>query len=766
MAGVLEGSDSFTGINWWIGQVAPRETWAENTLLKNDKDIGVVGRKGDINVYPNRVKVRVVGYHDQIEDPNDLPFASVMGNPFISSGYGLAPNTHQLEGGESVLGIWIDGDDQQKPVITNVFMKSQHAVDEETTDLKSNSTTRQNIVQSTSDINSRLDSSSLWATELTGDAYGEYLFSGEFTPNYDFSKSQPPEVSKYTKQGKLRTPAQMMAAQRLETKKWNEFLLSEENVGLGSTIFGDDFVDYVSGRNNFKVDTFIVNNGDGQSAQLKKYESTLDDVKVDSPSCKRDNVTGVITGALQDFTKLLINVEKYGDFYVNAVTGMVVNFQEEMNEIARKVAGALTGKINNMRDYLFGEIEEKINSFTNKIIPEELKPKFGESIKKITDTIYCLFGNVISGLRNMIGNFLKTLVGKIVNVPLCAAEQLVGTLLNDVLGSINNTITPILSSLTSTLGGALGSVTSLVNKALAGANLLFNFLACDDLKCPLPSRFDNTLGPQQGQKDRVNKIMNGISGISSSLGLDGELPSIFKKSDGDPSVVASLVGGCESNILRCGPPTVELFGGSGVGGVINAVVAETTEIVGANILDRGLGYQEKPPYVVFRDACGDGKGARAKVIVNPDDGGIDGLLIEAPGYGYNSNFDRIITTSGILESDTSVEGDSMTGQINSVVVATPGFGYNSTDTIDAGNADLSPIVLGGRIVGVKVNNKGSGFTNIPELRINTETGRGADLRAVLNFVPVSEVSETLDPTQIISVVDCVDKPLTRNPIGQ
>ena len=588
MAGILEGSDSFTGINWWIGQVAPRETWAENTLLKNDKDVGVSDRKGENNVYPNRVKVRVVGYHDRIDDDNELPFASVLGNPFISSGYGAAPNVHQLEGGESVLGIWIDGDDQQKPVITNVFMKSQHAVDGETTDLKSNSTARQNIVQSTNDINSPLYASNLFTTELTGDAFGEKIFSGEVVPNYDFSKAQPPEVSKYTKQGKLRTPAQIAAAQRLETKKWNEFVYSKENVGLGSTIFGDDFVDYVTMRNNLKLDTFIVNNGDGKSAQLKKYESTLEDVKTDSPSCKRDNVIGVITGALEDFTKLLINVEKYGEFYVNAVTGMVVNFQEEMNEIARKIAGSLTGKINNMRDYLFGEIEEKINAFTNKIIPEELKPKTGEAIKNVTDTIYCLFGNVIDGLKNMIGNFLKELIGKIVNVPLCAAEQLVGTLLNDVLGSINDTITPILSSLTSTLGGALGSVTSLVNKALSGANLLFNFLACDDLKCPLPSRFDNTLGPQQGQKDRVDKIMEGISGISGQLGLDGELPSIFKKSDGDPSVVASLVGGCESNILRCGPPTVELFGGSGVGGVINAVVAETTEIVGANILDRGL----------------------------------------------------------------------------------------------------------------------------------------------------------------------------------
>ena len=154
MASFLDGSDSFTGINWWIGQVAPREYWAKNTLLKNDKDVGVAGRKGDINVYPNRVKVRVVGYHDQIEDPNDLPFATVMGNPFISSGYGAAPNVHQLEGGESVLGIWIDGDDEQKPVITNVFMKSQQTFDGTTITLKSGSTPRSTNASSTKSMNS------------------------------------------------------------------------------------------------------------------------------------------------------------------------------------------------------------------------------------------------------------------------------------------------------------------------------------------------------------------------------------------------------------------------------------------------------------------------------------------------------------------------------------------------------------------------------------------------------------------------------------
>ena len=126
MAAILDDSDNSFGGRMCLAMVAPRETWAENTLLKNDKDVGTSDRKGDNNCYTNRVKVSVVGYHDQIKDPNELPFASVMGNPFIASGYGRAPNVHQLEGGESVLGIWIDGEDEQKPVITNVFMKGQH----------------------------------------------------------------------------------------------------------------------------------------------------------------------------------------------------------------------------------------------------------------------------------------------------------------------------------------------------------------------------------------------------------------------------------------------------------------------------------------------------------------------------------------------------------------------------------------------------------------------------------------------------------------
>ena len=760
MAGILEGSDSFTGINWWIGQVAPRETWTENTLLKNDKDVGKASRKGKTNVYPNRVKVRVVGYHDQIEDPNDLPFASVMGNPFISSGYGVAPNLHQLEGGESVLGLWIDGDDEQKPVITNVFMKSQHPKDGQTTNLKSGVTPRSGILASTKDIKSTPEYDKTLDSTWNGSFSGEYMFSGEFIKNFDFKPLDidynftpippKPERDDY--------PNTRSGAKKYDRdlEKWEDSYGHREHEMFDTSL--------LSGRSLLVKDLFVSDSQGGQSSAVKKMEKNLDK-SYDGQTCKDNGAVGAISGILSDFSKLLIGAEKYGEFYVDAATGMVINFAGEIDQIARKIGGIMTAKVNNIRDYLFGEIEEKINSFTNKIVPEEIKPTFGEGLRGVMDNIFCLFSNVITGLNSMIKNFLKSLIGKFVNAPLCAAEQMIGALMSDILGSINDTIAPILSSLTATLGGALGSVTSLIGKALNGIGLLYNFIGCDDLKCPLPSRFDNKLGPQQGERDRVDKIMSGISSISDSVGIPGlGGASLFKKSEGDPSTVAALVGDCETNVLRCGPPTVEIFGGSGVGGVLNAVVAETTEIIGANILDRGLGYQEKPPYVTFRDACGDGAGARAKAIINPDDGGIDRILIEAPGYGYNSNFDRVITTSGILETDSFAEGDSMTGQIDDVIVTMPGFGYNSTDTIDAGNADLELVVLGGRVVGVKVNSRGSGFTNIPDLTINSQTGKGADLRAILKFVPVSEVSETLDPTQVISVVDCIEKPLTRNRI--
>ena len=725
MAGILEGSDSFTGINWWIGQVAPRETWAENTLLKNDKDVGVSDRKGENNVYPNRVKVRVVGYHDQIEDDNELPFASIVGNPFISSGYGSAPNLHQLEGGESVLGVWLDGDDEQKPVITNVFLASQSSADSKTTDLKSNTYVRPHVRKRSKKRGTAFnntDSDGAIKTTSTSNEQGEKVGTNEKITEEKYEKE-------------------------------------------------DGKNDSETGRNTQIVNPAVSGSSDAETNAHKNNENMLDQ-KSDRPTCKRDNSISIITGALGDLSGMLINAEKYGDFYYHAITGLQLDFDAEMDLITKKIGGVMSAKVNGIRDTIFSSVEEKVNSFTNKLIPEDLKTQFAEGVRGVMGTMYCLFENLIGGLKNTIGNFLKTLVGKLLNAPLCAAEQILGALLENIMGKIKSLIGPILGSLTATLGGALGSVNSLINKAMAGIGLLYDFIGCQEFKCPLPSRFDNKLGPSQSERDDFTKSLGFMSNISNAIGGGDDpsnLPSMFKRTEGDAATVAALVGECETNVLRCGPPIIEIFGGSGVGGFANAVVNNNGQIIGANILDRGLGYTEKPPYVTFKDACGDGQAARGTAIIG-DDGGIDAILIEAPGYNYNNTYTITLTTSGVLESDVVSElansdGESMVGQISDVAIIDPGSGYNTTDTLEVDGAQLTPIVLGGRIVGVEVVNGGTGFTTIPEITVNSDTGIGANLRPVLKFVSVTEVSEELDPTQVIEVIDCIEKPLSRRRIG-
>ena len=156
-------------------------------------------------------------------------------------------------------------------------------------------------------------------------------------------------------------------------------------------------------------------------------------------------------------------------------------------------------------------------------------------------------------------------------------------------------------------------------------------------------------------------------------------------------------------------------------------------------------------------------------------GSIERIIIDSTGYGYMNRYGKVKTVYGDIVSDTTSElsnedSKSVTGQLDDVIVANTGFDYNSTDTIEIGDGKNEACgklkVLGGRIVGVEIECTGHGFTSIPDIKINSETGIGADLRATLKFTDVSEVSETLDPAGVISVVNCVGKPLTRTRLGK
>ena len=106
---------------WWIGQVADDATWRDN--VKPTK----VASKENVPGWGRRYKVRILGMHDWggdkaegIED-GQLPWANVMYPITAGGGQTNAYQTPAIRQGNIVFGFWMDGSDQEIPVIMGIL---------------------------------------------------------------------------------------------------------------------------------------------------------------------------------------------------------------------------------------------------------------------------------------------------------------------------------------------------------------------------------------------------------------------------------------------------------------------------------------------------------------------------------------------------------------------------------------------------------------------------------------------------------------------
>ena len=168
--------------------------------------------------------------------------------------------------------------------------------------------------------------------------------------------------------------------------------------------------------------------------------------------------------------------------------------------------------------------------------------------------------------------------------------------------------------------------------------------------------------------------------------------------------------------------------------------------------------------------------------------GVVNVVITNPGQGYLPN-----TTETTLETMTDDEGNEMTDingnpistlttneiipdpnanydgeqtfvtSLGNVVVTNVGFGYQDGDTVTVGDgsstSEVELEIQNGNIIGAKVTNGGFGFTDLPDLTINSESGVGGRLLPVLNFTKVQDASKLVDITRqaSVTVISCITK---------
>ena len=199
---------------------------------------------------------------------------------------------------------------------------------------------------------------------------------------------------------------------------------------------------------------------------------------------------------------------------------------------------------------------------------------------------------------------------------------------------------------------------------------------------------------------------------------------------------------CLTGPQPCGPPTLEFYGGGGIGAEANPVIDEDGNLIAVDIVNGGFGYTT-PPFVQVIDPCQNGAGA----ILNTEI--LDGVVV------------RVIITetgSGYLPPSSSVPQYPAIIKLTDVIVSNPGINYNcGVDEIVIEPANGTRLSYNcdpfGKIKSVKILKAGN-FTSSPSITMKSDTGLNA------RFTPVFDVIRDPLPVEpiisdIVQVFDLV-----------
>jgi len=458
--------------------------------------------------------------------------------------------------------------------------------------------------------------------------------------------------------------------------------------------------------------------------------------------------------ALHNFFNELKRIKGYGELYVNGTINKLQNITSLIRNATKIISAVLKTLINRLRDFLLDQIRKGIEKLIDELLPTVAKSIKNTVIQQVVDTIFCKFKDIAKGLANLVGDFLFELIGKMVNAPFCAAQQFTNALVNNVAAIVDSSIGPVLKDINNLLSG-IASITGNVFQALDFILGLENFL-CDPPNCPEINEFKASpwAGPTKADIDAFDSFLAPLGGrqtptAESIIGdatefIDGI--EIFGEKLGDSAgTIPSSITNCNTDSFRCGPPTVEFFGGGGAGAVGELVVDNIGRSIGVSLKSGGKGYT-RPPFVTFTDSCED-TFLSGYTIINDDGEVVDVVLrnptVSPPNDGRTefdppSDFDNF--------DDSNQFGNDYVVCLKGFRVKDTGIGYTTEDSIEITpnvpnlNANVR-MTEEGQIIAIDIAEQICGISGYPEIEINSDTGVGAVIEPILSFIPVGDYDQ-------------------------
>lgn len=743
------GKDGFI---WWIGQVADPKVW-RNEYSRVDGD-----DTGD-NSWAYRCKVRIVGYHTfdtNVLKDEDLPWAHVLTSASDGSpAQGGLGKTHQMVGGESVFGFFLDGEEAQQPVVMSCFYRNKKVKNAENIEQEgwNNFTGTKQIGIEPTRIKAQSKGILNDIAKAITDGPGVTI-----TPNQNVIDNQINTTVSQEKQTQANQKSTTTTAFNSNT---NLAPGAAGQVGSAnySSAFGSNSPDTLNnagssyGIPNLPTDQLFYD-----SKSLYDLYGKIDaEPPTQGENGCGDNVISKMLAAIQSFINFINRLEStiYGfiDPLFNAILSLE-DLQFAACELARVVASILKYVINGVRDNIMVLIGDLLSIF-GITLPEPQKPVAEEAGKNIQNIVFCIFEKIFDLLIDFLCNAFKNLIGKTPSVPTCATEELAAAAIAKIAELADDFLSPLFAGLDWLTGGA-SQILSAVTGALNILNQVLSFLSCDSLSCQFVSDWDPFGGIKLPSSDNWANVLGAIGALGAFGGADNSIgyTSPYGSANSPFSTCRDTIvnPGTQNDLPKlplsvkynyCVPPEVIILG-DGTGATAYPVVSPTDgSILSIYIKNSGKGYT-KPAQVTVIDRSNYGKGAVARSTINPD-GTIKSIYLIQSGSGYCPTNLNVIAGIG-----TTTSGISTTpiGIVTSIVINSPGLGYTSGDTIQIGDCFYSPIVTPNGSI-VVVNDPAScqqQFKTYPTVTINTKTGQGAKIYPVIQYVP-----QYIVPTPVVGI---------------
>ena len=394
---------------WWVGQIADDSTWRDNISSSIHKS------KDSIPGWGRRYKVRIIGLHDQGEVviPSDqLPWAQIMYPVTAGGGQANSGQTSNLRQGMMVFGFFLDGQDQQVPVIMGV--------------LGNNSQT----ALSTKIGTDRVTNEKPGSLATSGFAEGQKPKSGETkekVPDFGKEVEKPKGASAPSTKPKIGVKLDQFGRDPSRTPTRREFAAAQ------SARAEADRLGITGAEKEARIARATVAATKEEAQELESPASptqpgaTIEQVdsvhKLNAAHVKREDKLrekiplmkpdDKVGNALKNIQTIIDNITQKISKYISAINSYIDAVSSTINDLKKLIADAaceIAKYIKLILDQVMEYVLSKLNCELKKVVaamPLSMRSLFGDMKEIITELILCLYNKITANVCGLIEGLLN-----------------------------------------------------------------------------------------------------------------------------------------------------------------------------------------------------------------------------------------------------------------------------------------------------------------------------------------------------------------------